>query len=430
MDENAVQRLGRSVIRAGVSLPIVLLYALAPKPGSAELALSGVALVLRRPSASARSSACGPGACSPSARAGALMLTLAGRWRVAHATLMRCRRALAARCCSRRATPWRARRSLLRVVKRSVQATAAAFDRRAAARYRGGMGSSRCVARSPSCLALRVRRRRLPAALRRQAGAPAQPREEEEAARGRRGRRSRSSTSTTAAPSFSDDPKKRASAADGWRGRSSMPATPRSRAPTRPRMTSAKVGLIKEAIDKYRNALIKDRYNVDATLKLAVAYDKVLRKGCAIAMLKRLAAARRAIPSSRRGATASIDAIDENGSVVQGLPQGRDGRRWVADEERVLFARARARPRRAATRSRSSPRRRRRCARSAEPKPKPTVTAEGLRADRSAGRAQAAHVRRSARSPRASTPRRPGVRRAQHARNSGEVDRSHARAAC
>lgn len=32
MDDNAVQRLGRSVIRAGVSLPFVLLYALAPKP--------------------------------------------------------------------------------------------------------------------------------------------------------------------------------------------------------------------------------------------------------------------------------------------------------------------------------------------------------------------------------------------------------------
>ena len=32
MDENAVQRLGSSVIRAGVSLPFVLLYALAPKP--------------------------------------------------------------------------------------------------------------------------------------------------------------------------------------------------------------------------------------------------------------------------------------------------------------------------------------------------------------------------------------------------------------
>jgi hypothetical protein len=46
MDENAVQRLGRSVIRAGVSLPMVLLYALAPKPGSAELILSVVALGL------------------------------------------------------------------------------------------------------------------------------------------------------------------------------------------------------------------------------------------------------------------------------------------------------------------------------------------------------------------------------------------------
>ena len=35
MDDNAVQRLGRSVIRAGVSLPFVLLYALAPKPEAA-----------------------------------------------------------------------------------------------------------------------------------------------------------------------------------------------------------------------------------------------------------------------------------------------------------------------------------------------------------------------------------------------------------
>lgn len=48
MDDNAVQRLGRSVIRAGVSLPFVLLYALAPKPGTemllglAALALSGL----------------------------------------------------------------------------------------------------------------------------------------------------------------------------------------------------------------------------------------------------------------------------------------------------------------------------------------------------------------------------------------------------
>ena len=35
MDEHAVHRLGRAVIRIGISLPYVLLYALAPKPDSA-----------------------------------------------------------------------------------------------------------------------------------------------------------------------------------------------------------------------------------------------------------------------------------------------------------------------------------------------------------------------------------------------------------
>jgi hypothetical protein len=45
MDDNAVHRLGRSVIRAGVSLPIVLLYALAPKSGAA-LAVGVPALLL------------------------------------------------------------------------------------------------------------------------------------------------------------------------------------------------------------------------------------------------------------------------------------------------------------------------------------------------------------------------------------------------
>jgi hypothetical protein len=46
MDEHAVQRLGRSVIRAGVSLPFILLYALAPRPDAASLlaSLAGLAL--------------------------------------------------------------------------------------------------------------------------------------------------------------------------------------------------------------------------------------------------------------------------------------------------------------------------------------------------------------------------------------------------
>jgi hypothetical protein len=46
MDESAVQRLGRSVIRAGVSLPFILLYAFAPKPDAASMAVSLAALVL------------------------------------------------------------------------------------------------------------------------------------------------------------------------------------------------------------------------------------------------------------------------------------------------------------------------------------------------------------------------------------------------
>ena len=45
MDEHAVQRLGRSVIRAGVSLPMVIIYGLAPKQ-PAELAMWAGAVVL------------------------------------------------------------------------------------------------------------------------------------------------------------------------------------------------------------------------------------------------------------------------------------------------------------------------------------------------------------------------------------------------
>jgi predicted Zn-dependent protease len=75
---------------------------------------------------------------------------------------------------------------------------------------------------------------------------------------------------------------------------------------------NAQAGLIKDAIDKYRNALIKDPYNAEATLKLALAYDKVYRKGCAIAMLKRLAALS-ANPKYARVANPMIDSIGDNG---------------------------------------------------------------------------------------------------------------------
>lgn len=75
---------------------------------------------------------------------------------------------------------------------------------------------------------------------------------------------------------------------------------------------SAQAGLIREGIDKFRNALIKDPYNPTATLKLALAYDKVYRKGCAIAMLKRLAQLA-ANPKFSRTANAEIDSISDNG---------------------------------------------------------------------------------------------------------------------
>lgn len=44
IDENTAHRLGRAVIRAGISLPYVLMYALAPRPDAAVVALATLAL--------------------------------------------------------------------------------------------------------------------------------------------------------------------------------------------------------------------------------------------------------------------------------------------------------------------------------------------------------------------------------------------------
>jgi hypothetical protein len=51
---------------------------------------------------------------------------------------------------------------------------------------------------------------------------------------------------------------------------------------------TAKYDLIVASIGKYSEALRKDPYSAEATLKLAIAYDHMLRKGCALALLKRL----------------------------------------------------------------------------------------------------------------------------------------------
>jgi hypothetical protein len=80
---------------------------------------------------------------------------------------------------------------------------------------------------------------------------------------------------------------------------------------------NAKVGLIKDAIDKYRNALLKDPYSADATLKLAIAYDRVIRKGCALAMLKRLAALSNN-PKFAPDANRDIDSVGDNAEWFKG----------------------------------------------------------------------------------------------------------------
>jgi len=45
---------------------------------------------------------------------------------------------------------------------------------------------------------------------------------------------------------------------------------------------------LEAGVTDYAKALAKDPYDADATLGLAVAYDRAWKKGCALALLKRL----------------------------------------------------------------------------------------------------------------------------------------------
>jgi hypothetical protein len=79
----------------------------------------------------------------------------------------------------------------------------------------------------------------------------------------------------------------------------------------------ARGNLLKDAIAKYSNALRKDPYNAEATLNLARAYDMVLRKGCAIALLKRLGSLS-SFPRFQHDANLKIDSIDDNTGWFKG----------------------------------------------------------------------------------------------------------------
>lgn len=80
--------------------------------------------------------------------------------------------------------------------------------------------------------------------------------------------------------------------------------------PARP-ATPAGIQSVQDAITKYREALIKDPYNAEATLKLALAYDRVLRKGCALAMLRRLDALA-SNPTFQPHAVPMVDLVEQN----------------------------------------------------------------------------------------------------------------------
>ena len=80
---------------------------------------------------------------------------------------------------------------------------------------------------------------------------------------------------------------------------------------------SAAASLIKDAIDKYRNALMKDPYSAEATLKLALAYDKVYRKGCALKLLARISQLE-SNPKVGRGAKQAADQVADNKEWFKG----------------------------------------------------------------------------------------------------------------
>jgi len=80
---------------------------------------------------------------------------------------------------------------------------------------------------------------------------------------------------------------------------------------------AAQAETIRVSIDKYRNALQKDPYNADATLKLALAYDRVFRKGCALKLLARIATLE-GHPSFRTDAKRAADQVADSNEWFKG----------------------------------------------------------------------------------------------------------------
>ncbi len=72
---------------------------------------------------------------------------------------------------------------------------------------------------------------------------------------------------------------------------------------------AVKASFAVEAINKYKNALAQDPYSGIATYKLAIAYALVRKKGCALALLKRLTVLQKH-PDFDAEATRMIKSVD------------------------------------------------------------------------------------------------------------------------
>jgi hypothetical protein len=74
---------------------------------------------------------------------------------------------------------------------------------------------------------------------------------------------------------------------------------------------------VASAIQHYGDALRLDPYNAHATVQLAVAYDRVLHRGCALAMLHRLETLSEN-PKFARDANGEIDNVVANATWFKG----------------------------------------------------------------------------------------------------------------
>jgi hypothetical protein len=80
---------------------------------------------------------------------------------------------------------------------------------------------------------------------------------------------------------------------------------------TRTEEPAKKGVLLSDSVRQYGQALEKDPYSAETTLKLALAYDRVARKGCALALLGRLEKLSEH-PQFAADATRQIDDVEIN----------------------------------------------------------------------------------------------------------------------